>query len=128
VPFQPSRNRQNGIKIKAILDTRCLPARPPKDGVAHPPPYCALRKLTDDRVQPANEYLCRCHSHALLTMSSSFEYSGVHPSSLPIFSELAIRTAGSPGRRGTSTTGIGWPVTRRADSITSRTVKPTPLP
>ena len=35
--------------------------------------------------------------------------------------EVAARLAARPGRRGCSTTGMGWPVTARAASITSRT-------
>ena len=40
----------------------------------------------------------------------------------------ATRTAGSPARRGATTSGIGWPVTSRTVSMTSRTEKPLPLP
>ena len=56
-------------------------------------------------------------------MSSSWVYFGFQPRSVSIFAELAIKTEGSPGRRGSSSTGIGCPVTRRADSTTSRTEK-----
>src|SRR5580704_14964123 len=70
----------------------------------------------------------RDQSQALRTMSSRLAYCGCQWSSRLIFSELATRIAGSPGRRSTSRTGIGWPVTRRAVSMTSRTLKPFPLP
>ncbi len=52
-------------------------------------------------------------------MSSSWVYFGFQPSSVSIFAEVAIKTAGSPALRGNCSTGIGWPVTRRADSTTS---------
>ena len=45
-----------------------------------------------------------------------------------ILSEAAINRGGSPGRRGFSTTGIGWPVISRQVSITSRTLEPPPVP
>ena len=41
-----------------------------------------------------------CQIHAVRTMSSSWVYFGFQPSSRMAFSELAIRKAGSPARRG----------------------------
>ena len=54
------------------------------------------------------------------TISSNSVYFGFQPRSRIAFSELATSTAGSPERRGCTSAGIGCPVTRRADSITSR--------
>ena len=55
-------------------------------------------------------------------------FSGCQPSSLADLVAGGDERGGSPGRRGSSLTGISRPVTRRAASITSRTVKPPPLP
>src|SRR5215217_3474892 len=63
----------------------------------------------------------RCHCQALERISSMLSCSGSQPSSRFIFSEDATRRAESPGRRGSSCTGMGCPVTRRAVSITWRT-------
>ena len=52
-------------------------------------------------------YLTWCHSQALAIISSSSVWRGFQPSSWAILSELAIRTAGSPGRRVTTSTGMG---------------------
>ena len=53
---------------------------------------------------------------------------GRQPSSVRAASLDAMSTAGSPSRRGAVTAGIGWPVTARAASSTSRTEKPVPVP
>ena len=55
-------------------------------------------------------------------------YLGFQPSTWMAFSEEAMSWAGSPARRGAILAGMGWPVTARATSTTSFTVKPTPLP
>src|ERR1019366_5190080 len=75
---------------------------------------------------PGQEYRFWCHTHAVRTIASSSVYFGFQPNSSTAFSELATSTAGSPGRLGCSSAGIGWPVTRRTDSITSCTLKPFP--
>src|SRR5690606_14247825 len=49
---------------------------------------------------------------------------GFQPSSVRARSLEAMTTAGSPARRGPSSTGTGRPVTRRTASSTSRTVEP----
>src|SRR5205807_2333516 len=71
---------------------------------------------------------CCAQSHALATIWSISLNRGVHPSSSRILRELATNTGGSPGLLGDSCTLIGLPVTRFADSITSRTLNPLPLP
>ena len=61
-------------------------------------------------------------------MSSTLVYLGCQPSTSVAFRLEAISVAGSPGRRPSSRTGMGWPVTRRAASMISRLEKPCPLP
>ena len=55
-------------------------------------------------------------------------FSGRPPSAAAAAALEATSTAGSPLRRGAISTGIGWPVTARHASTTSRTEKPLPLP
>lgn len=54
-------------------------------------------------------------------MNSRSGYCGTQPSSWRMRSDEATSTAGSPGRRGPTTAGIGCPVTRHAVSTTSLT-------
>src|SRR5690606_32881415 len=70
----------------------------------------------------------RCHCHAVRTISSRSVNRGFQPSSLWALAELATSTAGSPGLRSPSLTGILAPTTRSAASITCRTLNPLPLP
>ena len=56
--------------------------------------------------------------------SSSSGLRGSQPSTSRTCADAATSSGGSPGRRPSSTAGISRPVTRRAASITSRTLKP----
>ena len=67
------------------------------------------------------------HAQASAIIASR-SFSGSQPSSARTFSLEATSWAGSPGRRGSSLTGISRPVTSRAMSITWRTEWPRPLP
>ena len=76
----------------------------------------------------AERVIRRVKRHASATMVASSVRSGCQPSSVRARSAEATSTAGSPGRRGAGSVGIGRPVTVRQVSITSRTEKPLPLP
>src|SRR5260221_3549896 len=65
--------------------------------------------------------------HALWMIAGNSAWAGFHPSTSAARRPSPISDAGSPGRGGINRYWMGCPVTLRHASMTSRTLKPTPL-
>src|SRR5207248_1214531 len=76
--------------------------------------------------------LCTPRRSRVQLQASAMDAAGSRPATQPrpsfALTGEATSTAGSPGRRGASTVGIGRPVTDRAISMIWRTEVPVPLP